>query len=274
VQRTLTATPAGILRYALGSVWTVTGDGAIDKYTVSGQRAARLIGSGVIDAKFVGGDMYVLTKSAVEQVNPSSGAPTHSYSISQPVSFDVSAGVAFILQSTATAAVVDAVDVATGHTQTHKLPKPVGDNELTDSIAADGSGNVWVIDAKALLKMSAASLAVEGQYALPNGETDLRPTSAGVFVATQNPQGGVVRLLPGATAVSPCWAGGDALQMIPDGADLWLSAAAGLTKLSQQSCAVLAQATPVDGGATGVAVLPTQVWVSFPDEIQVQVVAR
>jgi hypothetical protein len=263
-----------VLRYALGSVWTVTGDGAIDRYTVNGQHAARLISSGVIDAKFVGADMYVLTKSAVEQVNPNSGAPTHSHSLSQAVSFDVSAGVAFILQSTATGAVVDAIDIATGHTQTHKLPKPVGDNELTDSIATDGTGNVWVIDANALLKMSAASLAVEGQYALPNEETDLRPTPSGVFVATQNPHGGIVRVLPGATAVSPCWAGGDALQMIPDGANLWVSASSGLTKLSQQTCAVLGQATPVDEGATGVAVLPTQVWVSFTDVIQVQVVAK
>lgn len=273
VSRTLSV-PATWLRYGLDSVWDVTNGGALLRLTVSGKTTAHLLRSGALDVKFEGDHMYVLTDSGVEELDPSTGHVLHSHAIVNAISFAVRGGVAYVESSIVGGAAIESVDVATGRGHTVRLPYQPSNVEHDDGVAADANGALWVIDGNYLLEVRASTLKVENRYELPFDGTTLLSTPAGVFVATQNSGGGVARLAPGAKSVSTCWQMGDALQLATDGTDVWDSAAAGLTKLNERTCAVLGQATPLDGGGTGVLVLPSEVWITFPDFNKIQVVAR
>jgi hypothetical protein len=263
-----------LLRYSLGSVWAVTNAGAVVRLSRSGSQTAQLVAAGALDVKFNAGRVYVLTHSAIEQLDPATGRVQHRRSVTDPVSFDVRAGVAYVAHGSGASSAVDSVDVTTGRRASYHLPQPLSTQELADSIAVSGTDAVWVIDGNALLKLKINPLGLEHQYQLPFDATDLGVGAAGVFVATQNPEGGIVRLAQGASSVTSCWSHGDALQMVSDGADLWASAAAGLSEIDERTCRVVAEAAPVDESGTGVAVLPDQVWIAFPGAASIEVVAK
>jgi DNA-binding beta-propeller fold protein YncE len=273
VQRTLSA-PATWIRYGLGSVWAVTNGGAVLRLSSSGKTLAEPVRGGAVDVKFEGQHMYVLKGSDVEELDPATGHVEHRRAIANGISFDVRGGVAYVAaEGTGNASVVS-VDLATGRRHSYALPFQLATEEHNDAIGADASGDLWAIDGDVLLLFRASALTLVRRYQLPFNATTLLTTPTGVFVATQNSGGGIVRLTPGAKSVRTCWGMGDALQIAADGANVWVSASSGLTELSARTCAVLGQVAPLDGGATSVAVLPGEVWVTYPDFNKIQVVAR
>jgi hypothetical protein len=261
---------AVLLRYGAGSMWEVSSAGSLAELSSDGAVAKAIIPSGVIDAQFVGNDLFALTGTGLSELDPNTGTTLSSVPFASGLAFATNGTMAVIL-SNESHPIVTAINLMTGTSTTSgALPNPVS-NVVSGIIGVDTDGSTWVVDGNALVHVASPALNVLASYPLTLRADDLSLTPAGVFVATQDPEGGVLRLVRGASKVSKCWSDGDALQIVPAGNDLWLSAAAAPTELDQATCEVIAQGPAPDDSGQGLAVSPTEVWIVFPNSHKIEV---
>jgi hypothetical protein len=247
----------------LGAVWAASSKGLV-KLSVPDASPAIVVNQPVDDIALSPTWVYALTPNQLLEVAPQTLRVTRRWNLgANPMSIASSAAAVYVLYNQ-TPPAVDRIDIQTGavaHSVISRLPDLAKGRAI-----AFGGGAVWVTSGMILSKLDPTTLSLRASTPLPL-VTDIWFGDGGLWAASDQPDGGVLRIDPSSGCVV-AQTTSDAIQIAFSPAAVWLSAAAGPTALDPITGVIRATTAPssvLSGDGAGIAVVGNEVWVCYAD---------
>ena len=247
----------------LGAVWAASSKGLV-KLSVPDASPTIVVNQPVDDIALSPTWVYALTPNQLLEVAPQTLRVTRRWNLgANPMSIASSAAAVYVLYNQ-TPPAVDRIDIQTGavaHSVISRLPDLAKGRAI-----AFGGGAVWVTSGMILSKLDPTTLSLRGSTPLPL-VTDIWFGNGGLWAASDQPDGGVLRIDPASGCVV-AQTTSDAIQIAFSPAAVWLSAAAGPTALDPITGVIRATTAPssvLSGDGAGIAVVGNEVWVCYAD---------
>jgi hypothetical protein len=254
-----------------GDVWSASGQGLV-RFTLDG-KAETFLGKSVRDIALSPRAVVVLLDQVPQMLtfDPATLRVSRQWALPGPgVSVTADGNVAYVVDGSAPARITR-VDLSSGAMTTRVVPgseAPAGDRSI-----AVGGGSLWFVTQSHVYQLNPRVLTTVRSIASPISPSSVWFGDGAVWVSSENPGGGVLRLDPRTAAITTT-VGTDAIQIAFTPQWVWLAAAAGATAL-RPSTGGLVGTVPnsdvLDDSSAGIAVVGSTLWVAYGNQSIIQI---
>jgi hypothetical protein len=252
------------LQSAGGAGWSASSSGLVRLSFPTG--APHIVVHEPIDDVALGnGEVYALSaaKSVVVEVAPRTSRVIKRWRVLPGAHSIVATRLALYVAAINSKVQVERIDLATGRVTSKTLPTQ--DLALHRAIAVSASA-VWVTDGSQLFRLDPVDLTVKSVSATPRVD-GVWAGDGYLWIASETPNAGVFRVDPQTDRVLGR-SGPDAIQVAFAAGVAWLSSARGpiaINPANGKQIASLPSKQVISQGAAGIAVVGSQIWVTYGD---------